>query len=74
MDQRAPFLCQELLPCPIPILEAAPAALFCWEGHRSCTLDMKGKGERREGEGWAIPVESSSAGHSRVPGRDSLWS
>lgn len=67
MNQRAPFLCQELLPCPIPILQAAPAALFSWEGHRSCTVDMKGKGvkgERREGEDgqslWRAAVQGTA--------------
>lgn len=32
MNQHASFLCEELLPCPISILEAAPAALLPLEG------------------------------------------
>lgn len=32
MNQHGSFLCEELLPCPISILEAAPATLLLLEG------------------------------------------
>lgn len=66
MNQHASFPCEELLPCPTSILEAAPAALFSWEAQRNCALDMKGKGvkvEMREREGWKMPLESSDGMH-----------
>lgn len=32
MNQHGSFLCEELLPCPISILEAAPATMLLQEG------------------------------------------
>lgn len=32
MNQHGSFLCEELLPCPISILEAAPATMLLLEG------------------------------------------
>lgn len=46
MDQHGSFLCEELLPCPISILEAAPATLVPLEG----TQALHPGHERERGE------------------------
>ena len=57
MNQHGSFLCEELLHCPISILEAAPATLLLLEG----TQELHPKHERERGESggererWKIP-------------------
>lgn len=46
MNQHGSFLCEELLPSPISILEAAPATLLLWESMKELHL----KNERQRGE------------------------
>jgi len=46
MNQHGSFLCEELLPCPISILAAAPATLLLLEG----TQDMHPKYKRERCE------------------------
>lgn len=52
MNQHGSFLWEELLPCPIPILEAAPAALLLLGATQQ--LHPGHEGERGEKDGKSL--------------------